>query len=152
MIECRRSSKLVEPGARTPPTEPLKSVSPVKTSVPFTMKLSIPRRVTGRQDGLDPEPADLERLPRLDRPVHVGELLRLDRVGEDLDAVALLPDGVLRHVVSVVVREQQQLHFETVTLGRFEQRPGRPARVDHHRLPVLLVPDEVSVGEPFRLH
>ncbi len=42
MIECLRSSKLVEPGARTPPTEPLNSVSPVKTSVPFTTKLSIP--------------------------------------------------------------------------------------------------------------
>jgi len=33
MIECLRSSKVVEPGARTPPTEPLKSVSPVKTSL-----------------------------------------------------------------------------------------------------------------------
>ena len=42
MIECRRSPKLVEPGARTPPTEPLKSVSPVNTSPPFTTKLSIP--------------------------------------------------------------------------------------------------------------
>ena len=29
-------------GVRAPPTEPLKSVSPVNTSVPFTTKLSIP--------------------------------------------------------------------------------------------------------------
>ena len=42
MIDARRSAKLVEPGARTPPTEPLKSVSPVNTSPPFTTKLSIP--------------------------------------------------------------------------------------------------------------
>ena len=41
MIECLRSAKFVEPGARTPPTEPLKSVSPVNTSPPTT-KLSIP--------------------------------------------------------------------------------------------------------------
>ena len=42
MIELRRSSKLVDPGARTPPTEPLNRVSPVNTSDPFTTKLSIP--------------------------------------------------------------------------------------------------------------
>ena len=90
-------------------------------------------------------PPDLERLPRLDRPVHVVELLRLDRVGQDLHPVALLPDGVLRHVVAVMVGEQQELHVEPVTLGRLEQRSGRPARVDHHGLAVLLVSDQVGI-------
>ena len=53
MIECFRSAKLVEPGARTPPTEPLKSVSPVNTSVPFTTKLSIPAVCPGvRMDSI----------------------------------------------------------------------------------------------------
>ena len=59
--------------------------------------------------------------------------------------MALLPDGVLRHVVAVMVGEQQKLHVEAVTLGRLEQRSGRAARVDHHRLAVVLVPDQVGV-------
>ena len=42
MIDRRRSSKPVDPGALTPPTDPLKSVSPVKTSLPFTTSESIP--------------------------------------------------------------------------------------------------------------
>ena len=75
----------------------------------------------------------------------VVELLGLDRVGEDLDAVALLPNGVLRNVVAVMVGQQQQLHVEAVTLGGLEQRPGGPAGVDHHSLAVLLVPDQVGI-------
>ncbi len=42
MIECLMSSKEVLPGARTPPTEPLKSVSPVNSSLSSTRRLSIP--------------------------------------------------------------------------------------------------------------
>ncbi len=37
-----RSANVVWPGARTPPTEPLNSVSPVNTSVPPTSSDSIP--------------------------------------------------------------------------------------------------------------
>ena len=50
------------PGARTPPTEPLNSVSPVKTSVPSTSSESIPRGVAGRVQRLDRQAADLELL------------------------------------------------------------------------------------------
>ena len=42
MIDALRSSKLVDPGAFTPPTEPLKSVSPVKISASLTLNESIP--------------------------------------------------------------------------------------------------------------
>ena len=42
MIDERRSSNEVEPGARTPPTEPAKSVSPVKHSWPSTTSASMP--------------------------------------------------------------------------------------------------------------
>ena len=42
MIECLRSSNVVDPGARTPPTDPLKSVSPVKTSESLIRNESIP--------------------------------------------------------------------------------------------------------------
>ena len=42
MIECLMSAKEVEPGARTPPTEPLNSVSPVNSSWPSTSRASIP--------------------------------------------------------------------------------------------------------------
>ena len=62
MIECLRSAKLVEPGARTPPTEPLKSVSPVKTSPPTT-KVSIPAVWPGRVQRLDAQAARLDRSP-----------------------------------------------------------------------------------------
>ena len=42
MIELRRSSKLVAVAPRTPPTEPAKSVSPVKHSAPLTTNASMP--------------------------------------------------------------------------------------------------------------
>ena len=76
----------------------------------------------GREDRLDAEPAHLDRLARLDRPVHLVDQLGLDRVGHDLHAVAVLPHGVLRHVVAVVMGEQQELDVEAVPLGRLEQR------------------------------
>ena len=97
----------MEPGARTPPTEPLKSVSPVNTSPPTT-KLSIPSVWPGRVERLDAQAAGLDGLPGLDRAVHVQQPGGLERVGHDLHAVALLPDVVLGHVVRVVVGEQQQ--------------------------------------------
>jgi hypothetical protein len=73
-------------------------------------------------------------------------------VGEDLHPVALLPDRVLRDVVPMVVCEQQQLHIEPVALSGVEQRARGSARVDHDRLPVLLVADEIRVGKPVLLH
>ena len=42
MIECLRSANEVEPGARTPPTDPLNRVSPVKRSFSPTISESIP--------------------------------------------------------------------------------------------------------------
>ena len=42
MIELLRSEYVVLPGARTPPTDPLNRVSPVKTSVPSNSSDSIP--------------------------------------------------------------------------------------------------------------
>ena len=42
MIDAFSSANVVDPGAFTPPTERLKSVSPVKISVSFTRKLSMP--------------------------------------------------------------------------------------------------------------
>jgi hypothetical protein len=73
-------------------------------------------------------------------------------VGKDLNPVALLPDRVLRDVIAMVVGQEQELHVEPVPLGRLEQRSRGPARVDDHRLAVLLVAHEVRVGKPVRLH
>ena len=42
MIELRMSSKLVAVAPRTPPTEPAKSVSPVKHSLPLITNASMP--------------------------------------------------------------------------------------------------------------
>ena len=77
-------------------------------------------------NGGDAQAAGLDRLAGLDRPVHVEQPRRLERVGQDLDPVALLPDVVLGHVVGVVVGEQEQLHVEPEPLRRLEQRLRGP--------------------------
>ena len=122
---------MVDPGAFTPPTDPLKSVSPVKTSVSLTTKLSIPSVWPGRVEGVDAQPAGLEHLhARLDRPVHVQQPLGLQRVGQDLHAELLLVDVVLGHVVGVVVGQQQVRRRDAVSsiLPRAAVRTGRRSR------------------------
>ena len=149
MIDDFRSSKVVEPGARTPPTEPLNSVSPVNTSVPLTTKLSIPSVWPGVCS------APIFR-PPASSTMSPGSIVRstsssrcgLQRVGQDLDAEALLVDVVLGHVVGVVVGQQQVRDRQVVLVDAAEQRLRRPARVDDHAVPAGLVGHEVGVGQP----
>ncbi len=146
MIEAFRSSKVVDPGAFTPPTEPLKRVSPVNTSVWFTTKLSIPSVCPGVCSASMLRPPTSSTFgPGLDRAIHVEQPLGLKRVREDLDAELLLVDVVLGHVVGVVMGEQQMRGLQVHLLDLRQQRLGRPTGVDDHRGATGLVGHEVGV-------
>ena len=127
MIEFLRSAKLVEPGARTPPTEPLKSVSPVNTSSPLTTKLSIPAVCPGvcsvsmcRPPTSSVSPGSIVRSTRRSSS-------RLERVGEHLDVAAPRRRASATWSwwwwVSSSVRD---VHAEP--LGRLQQRARRGRR------------------------
>ena len=68
ITERRRSSK----ASRVPPTEPAKSVSPVKQTSSLTSKASIPRAVPGRAERLDAELAGLDHLAVADAARRLG--------------------------------------------------------------------------------
>ena len=102
----------------------------------------------------------LDRAGRRPRTVSPGSIVRSTSSSRaassgwasDLDPVALLPDVVLGHVIDVVVGEQELRDVEPVPLLGLEQRPRWPAGVDHDAVPPSLVPHEVGVREPVRLH
>ena len=120
------------PGARTPPTEPLKSVSPVKTSVPLTTKLSIPSVWPGVCSDSIVRPPTSSASPGSIVAVHVHQPLGLERVGEDLDAEALLEAPWFSATWSCVVVGQQQVRrpCRPVLSIDSQQRLRRAARVD----------------------
>ena len=131
MIECLRSSKLVEPGRahaahraleeRVAGEDVLVVHEERRASRPCARACAA-RRSAGRPTS-STSPGSIVRSTSM-------QALRLERVGQDLDAEPLLVDVVLRHVVVVVVGEQQVVDVSAVALERLEQRLGRPARVD----------------------
>ena len=72
MIECLMSSNVVLPGARTPPTEPLNSVSPVNSSLPSTSRLSMPAVWPGVCSTLTLRPPIVSSSPGCMSPVVPG--------------------------------------------------------------------------------
>ena len=133
-------------GARTPPTEPLKSVSPVKTS-PSATKAIMPFVWPGVWSVWTCEPAGVDRRARLDRPRDALDEVGLARVDEDLDRGVRLDDlRQLDDVVVVVVGEQDVRGDDAVALGRLEQRLDRTAGVDEEGV-ALSVAHEVRVGQ-----
>ena len=71
---------------------------------------------------VDAQAADLEGLAGLDRAIDLHQSLCLERVGQDLHAEPLLVGVVLRHMVVVVMGEEQVLDRQVVALDRLEQR------------------------------
>ena len=94
MIEDLRSAKPVAPGARVPPTVPVKITSAVRTSVPVEQEGQMVGAVTGRLERLDPQATRLEYVAFDDRLVGL-ELLQSRRLGygmgEDRHAVVVGP-------------------------------------------------------------
>ena len=79
MIELRRSSKLVAVAPRTPPTEPAKSVSPVKHSAPVDDEREHAVGVAGRVQRLDAEVAALDDVALVERAVGTARQARRPR-------------------------------------------------------------------------
>ena len=140
------------PGARVPPTVPLKSTSAVRQSVPSKSSAQVVGAVAGRVDRLDPQVAGLDHVAVGDRLVDlvvdqlVGELVGEDRHAEAVGELAGADD-----VVVVVVGEQQVGDLDALALGALGERVGDRVRVDEHALAAGLVDDEVGVREPVRL-
>ena len=110
MIECFRSSKLVEPGARTPPTEPLKSVSPVNTSVAVHDEVEHPGGVARACAATRSQAAHLapSRPARSCGPPSISCAASIGWARISTPCRSFQTD-VLGHVVAVVVGEEQQL-------------------------------------------
>ena len=72
------------PGARTPPTEPLNSVSPVNTSVPSTSSESMPLVWPGVCSVLHRQPGELELRVGLEVAGGAVDQLALVRVDQHL--------------------------------------------------------------------
>ena len=141
------------PGARTPPTEPLNSVSPVNTSVPLTSSDSIPAVWPGVCSGSISSAPLVIVSPGSIVPVAPATWSR---------SSAWISTGVpgwrrqhlveLGHVVVVVVGEQDVRQLERPAREELEQRRDRAAGVDHHRVAARLVGDQVGVGQQVVVH
>ena len=143
MTERRRSSK----SSCVPPTEPVKSVSPVKTASPSTTKDSIPRVWPGVRS------ASTRRSPvSTTSPWPSGSAPSISSSGEanTRSAEALLEQLVVGDVVGVGVRRQQVRRLDLEPLDRREQRLDRRPGVDEHGRPAGPVGDEIGVREPRR--
>ena len=145
MTERRRSSK----ASCVPPTEPVKSVSPVKTASPSTTKESIPRVCPGVRS------ASIRRSPGLDHLAVAERLGALDlllRRREDAQPEAVLEQAVVGDVVGVRVRRQQVRGVHVEPLDGGEQGLDRGAGVDEDGGSAGPVGDQVGVREPPRIH
>ena len=126
------------PGARTPPTEPLNSVSPVNSACSrrATSSETIPAVWPGVCSGSIRRPPVRTGSPGTSSPVAGRDQLALARVDQDRRAGMALEHLVQRaDVVVVVVREQHVREREVVALERVEQRRDRAAGVDQHSEP-----------------
>ena len=123
MTERRRSSN----ASWVPPTEPVKSVSPVKTACAVDDEREHPARVPGRPQRLDAKVARLDDLAVAER---LGALDLLLGRGEHAQPEPLLEQLVVGHVIGVRVRRQQErgVHLEPLDSG--EQRLDGRAGID----------------------
>jgi hypothetical protein len=120
----------VEPGARTPPTEPLNSVSPVESVGAADQQREHPRRVAGRVQRLDGQAADLELPGRAADRGGAGDLAALLGVDQHLGVgIALLQLVEIADVSPWRVGEQDVRDVELVLVGLGDQGldRGRPA-------------------------
>ena len=119
------------PGARTPPTEFLNSVSPVKTSVPSISSEIIPFVWPGVCSVRTRQPGQLELGVGLEVAGGAAHVLALARVDQHLGVrPALQGLAQLGDVVAVVVGEQDVGDGQVVLVGLGEQLVHRAARVD----------------------
>ena len=123
------------PGAFTPPTEPLNSVSPVNTSVPLTTKLSIPSVWPGVCSApIFRPPTSSTFTPGLDRAVHVQQLARPPAGGPGSPRrTSPCRRGSRPRGRRGGGSAAGASAVRSVLLDRLQQRPGRAAGVDDHR-------------------
>ena len=144
----------MEPGARTPPTEPLKRVSRGEHVRAVHQEVEHPVGVAGRVERADLQPADLEhRLAGLDRAVHVLQALapRAGAPGSPRRSAPCRRRSPPRGRTWWWVSSRWET-VDPVLLDLLQQRPGWPARVDHHGRAARLVGHEVGVGQPVGVH
>ena len=141
------------PGARTPPTEPLNSVSPVNTSVPLTSSDSIPAVCPGVWIGSISRAPLWIVSPGAIVPVAAGTCSR---------SSSWISTGVPGWRSSTWSTSETWswwwwvsstcVSVELPAPQVVEQRRDRAAGVDHHRVPPRLVGDRVGVGQEVVVH
>ena len=141
------------PGARTPPTEPLNSVSPVNTSVPSTSSDSIPAVWPGVCSGsIVSAPVSIVS-PGAIVPVAAGTRSRSSWwISTGVPGWRCEHRRDLDDVVVMVVREQDVGQRELAAPQAVEQRLDRAAGVDHDRVPARLVGDQIGVRQERVVH
>ena len=145
MIERRRSSKpILRPADRAGEERVAR-----EDGLPVRHERQHPARVPGRAQGLDAEIAGLDDLP-------VTEVLRavdaLVRRRQNAEAVPVLEQLVVGHVIGVCVRREEvrRVHLEAVD-GR-QERLDRSSRVDEYRCSAGAVRDQVGVRKHLGIH
>ena len=141
------------PGARTPPTEPLNSVSPVKTSEPSTSSDSIPAVWPGVCSVRTVSPPISSSWSGSRSPVAPSTRSRsAGWIRTSASGQRSLQRVELGDVVVVVVGEQDVGDVEPVLVGLRDQRGDGTAGVDDERVAVRAGRDEVGVRQPGVAH